>query len=289
MLPLLIIFSIFSVIEFQPNDVRVEYSHINDTEVSIILGISSLLEQQSITIKDESLIGSDGVQYPIELSITIKPTSAIDIAVTEMEPFAPSKIVRVEDMLCGSTTLNNPCMGRKTLCCVDLYKGVNYLKCQSPTEIRYKRYEWSDISSTIGFTIRVRGSEHNEYKMLSPNHNLIAQTGDLRLAFSFRADSSVEEALSALQGDTMLRTSDTESIDGLRVLLAGDTFTDTEDEWINKSSCYIETDREFNLVRDTIELSRIVGSEYSETLLDNIIHLVGDLDMIFYLTISVSK
>ncbi|EFO62978.1 Hypothetical protein GLP15_190 [Giardia lamblia P15] len=290
MLSYLLILSILSVIEFQPSDVGMEYSRVSETEITIILGISSLREQQSIIIRDESLMGSNRVWYPIELLITVEPVLAIDILVSEISPFVPSRIIQVEDMLCGSTTLNNPCIGKKTLCCVDLYKGVNYFRCYSSAKVRYRRYEWGDISSIIGFNIHLKGiAGQDEYKLLNPEHSLITQIDNLRLNFSFRADSSVEGVLSSLQNHAIIQTSDSESIDSLRVLFGGNTLISTEDEWINKSSCYVEADEEFNLARDTIELSQIVGSEYSGFLSDNVIHLVGDLDMIFYLTISASK
>lgn len=285
-----LILSILSVIEFQPSDVGMEYSRVSEAEITIILGISTLREQQGIIIRNENLMGSNGVRYPIELLITVEPVSVIDILVSEISPFIPSRIIQVEDMLCGSTTLNNPCMGKKTLCCVDLYKGVNYFRCYASADVRYRRYEWGDISSIVGFNIHVKGiTEQAEYKLFNPDYNLITQIDNLRLHFSFRADNSVEGVLSSLQKHTIIQTSDSESIDSLRVLFAGDSLISTEDEWASQSSCYIEADEEFNLARDTIGLSQIVGSEYSGFLSDNIIHLVGNLDMIFYLTISASK
>lgn len=293
MIPLLILFPMLSIVEFEPSNVHIEYSYVSDTEVSIALAINSLCKEQNIIIKDENLIGNNGVKYPVDLSITAEPTLTVDVPVKKTHPFVPSKIIQMEDMLCGSTTLNSPCVGKKTLCCVDLYKGVNYFRCHSPADVSYRRYEWGDISSAIGFTIRVKGiSGQKEYKLLNPDNELIVENKDLRLHFSSQADSHVEEVLSTFQGNAIIQTSDSsdsEPLDDLRILFAEDTFTFTEDEWFDGSSCYSEIDKEFDLVHDSIKLSRIVGKEYSGSLSNSVIHLQGNLDMILYLTISASK
>lgn len=290
MISFLLLFSTLAVVEFQPSNVQIEYSYISDTKISIALAINSLTTRQSIVITDENLIGSNGIKYPVDLSITVEPTLIIDIPVKEISTFTPSKIIQIEDMLCGSTTLNSPCAGKKTLCCVDLYKGVNYFRCHSSTGISYRRYKMGDISSTIGFKISVTNRlEQAEYKLFHPNHDLIAENKNLRLHFSFQADSSVEGVLSVFQNNSIIRTSDSESIDSLHILLAEDTFMFTEDEWINKSSCYNEIDEEFDILQNTIEVSLVVGNEYSGFLLNNAIHLAGNLDMILYLSISASK
>lgn len=72
-------------------------------------------------------------------------------------------------------------------------QGVNYFRCYASADVRYRRYEWGDISSIVGFNIHVKGiTEQAEYKLFNPDYNLITQIDNLRLHFSFRADNSVE-------------------------------------------------------------------------------------------------
>lgn len=89
-----LILSILSVIEFQPSDVGMEYSRVSEAEITIILGISTLREQQGIIIRNENLMGSNGVRYPIELLITVEPVSVIDILVSEISPSYPQELFK---------------------------------------------------------------------------------------------------------------------------------------------------------------------------------------------------
>lgn len=205
-------------------------------------------ETQDIDVTDVMLGGQ-----PASFLLRLSTTPHITFELEDEADFTPLRTEKVVDRLCGTTSLDHPCVGMPLLCCFAHFRRETFGLCAFPDRSYpdMRQYKIVDVKYVHDIVVELQApGETPQQSVLSESQTwALFQIADLLIRVTLLSKG---DDLPDLMGHYLLHDLSLTGIDSLKLLLYPDIYLQSPELWVDEATCTAYNSIEFDTSVDTI-------------------------------------